>query len=203
MQAAVRVSTSLLTRSSSRVPRMPLEPGTHSLGPENGTLSVNTKRSGAAAKAGHDLVIHVTSWKATLEVGEDPTQSRIELDADATSLRVREGTGGLKALGEDDKSSIQKTIDDDVLKRKGIEFRSTAIQPSDDGNLISVRGELTLVGTTRPIVFDVTVGGAGKLSGSAVVKQTDWGIKPYSALFGALKVADEVEVVLDASLTSS
>ncbi len=182
---------------------MPLEPGTHSLGPENGTLSVNTKRSGAAAEAGHDLVIHVTSWKATLEVGEDPTQSRIELDADATSLRVREGTGGLKALGEDDKSSIQKTIDDDVLKRKGIEFRSTAIQPSDDGNLISVRGELTLVGTTRPIVFDVTVGGAGKLSGSAVVKQTDWGIKPYSALFGALKVADEVEVVLDASLTSS
>jgi len=203
LEVAAESRPHLLTRSSSRVPRMPLEPGTHSLGPENGTLSVNTKRSGAAAKAGHDLVIHVTSWKATLEVGEDLTQSRIELDADATSLRVREGTGGLKALGEDDKSSIQKTIDDDVLKRKGIEFRSTAIQPSDDGNLISVRGELTLVGTTRPIVFDVTVGGAGKLSGSAVVKQTDWGIKPYSALFGALKVADEVEVVLDASLTSS
>jgi len=32
-----------------------------------------------------------------------------------------------------------------------------------------------------------------------MVKQTDWGIAPYSALFGALQVADEVEVVIDAS----
>ena len=38
----------------------------------------------------------------------------------------------------------------------------------------------------------------GWLSASAVRKQTAWGIKPYSTLFGALKVADEVEVTLDA-----
>ena len=31
---------------------------------------------------------------------------------------------------------------------------------------------------------------------SAIVKQSDWGIKPYSALFGALKVADEVQLEL-------
>ncbi len=35
------------------------------------------------------------------------------------------------------------------------------------------------------------------LSGTAVVTQSDWGMKPYSALFGALKVKDEVEVVLE------
>jgi hypothetical protein len=35
------------------------------------------------------------------------------------------------------------------------------------------------------------------VSGSAVVKQTDWGMKPYTALFGTLKVADEVEVRLE------
>jgi hypothetical protein len=37
----------------------------------------------------------------------------------------------------------------------------------------------------------------GHVRGSAVVKQTDWGIKPYSALFGTLKVADEVEVAVE------
>ena len=58
-----------------------------------------------------------------------------------------------------------------------------------------MQGELTLVGKTAPLAFDVAVGADGALSGSAVVKQSDWGIKPYSALFGALKVADEVEVV--------
>jgi hypothetical protein len=43
------------------------------------------------------------------------------------------------------------------------------------------------------------VGDDGKLSGSSIVKQTNWGITPYSTLFGALKVADEVEVVVNAS----
>ena len=160
---------------------------------------MRTGRTGAAAKAGHDLLIHVTAWQATLEVGEDPAQTSIVLDADATSLRVREGTGGMQALGDDDKASIEQTIDDDVLQRQGIEFRSTAVQTAADGSRISVQGELTLVGKTGPIAFDLTVGDDGKLSGSVVVKQTDWGITPYSALFGALKVADEVEVVIDAT----
>src|ERR1700675_2752140 len=135
---------------------MSIQAGTHKLGPENGTLSVRTGRTGAAAKAGHDLLIHVTAWQATLEVGEDPTQTSIVLDADASSLRVREGTGGMQALGDDDKASILEAIDDDVLKRKRIEFRSTAVQTADDSR-ISVQGELTLVGKAGPIAFDLAV----------------------------------------------
>ena len=49
----------------------------------------------------------------------------MELTADATSLRVQKGTGGMKALGEDDKANIHQTIDDEVLKRQDIMFRST------------------------------------------------------------------------------
>ena len=179
--------------------RLGIQAGTHKFGPENGTLWVRTGRTGAAAKAGHDLLIQVTAWQATLEVGEDPAQTSIVLDADATSLRVREGIGGMQELGDDDKASIQETNDDEVLKRMGIEFRSTAVQSAADGSRISVQGELTLVGNVRPIEFDLMVGDDGKLSGSSIVKQTNWGITPYSTLFGALKVADEVEVVVNAS----
>lgn len=182
---------------------MSLPAGTHTLGPEDGTLSVRTRRTGAAAKAGHNLLIDVTAWRATLDVGEDPAQTSIVLDADATSLRVREGTGGMQALGDDDKSNIQETIDEEVLKRERIEFRSTSVQTDADGSRISVQGELTLVGKTAPIAFDVAVGDDGTLSGTVVVKQTDWGITPYSTLFGALKVVDEVEVAIDASLPSA
>ena len=99
----------------------------------------------------------------------------------------------MQALDDDDKANIEQTIDDEVLKRQAIAFRSTAVETAADGGRISVQGELTLLGTTRPIAFDLDVGADGTLSGSAVVKQTDWGIKPYSTLFGALKVADEVE----------
>lgn len=176
---------------------MPIQPGTHKLGPDNATLFVKTGRAGAAAKAGHDLVIDVTSWSATLEVGEDPAQSSMELDADAGSLSVREGKGGAKALGEDDKTDIKKSIDDDILKGGEIKFRSSEVTGSEDR--LSVRGELELAGKSHPVSFELS-GSGGELTASATVKQTDWGIKPYSALFGALKVKDEVEVVVQGEL---
>jgi polyisoprenoid-binding protein YceI len=179
-----------------------MQAGTYRLGPAHGTLSVRTGRTGAAAKAGHDLVIHVTSWEATLEVGNDPASTSIELTADAGSLRVREGTGGMQSLGEDDKANIHATIDDEVLGRQAITFRSTEVQIAVDAGALSVRGELTLAGTTRPIAFDLAVGGDGTLNAVAVIKQTDWGMKPYSALFGALKVSDDVTVAIDAALPS-
>ena len=43
-------------------------------------------------------------------------------------------------------------------------------------------------------------GADGAFSAVAVVKQTDWGMKPYSTLYGALKVVDEVEVSLAGSV---
>ena len=181
---------------------MSIQRGTHALGPESGTLTVRTKRTGAAAKAGHNLVIDVTAWRATLEIGEDPARSSVELDADATSLRVREGSGGMQALGDDDKANIEQTIDDEVLKRQPIEFRSTAVTISEDGSRIGVQGALTLGGKTGPIALELAIGAGGALSGGAVFKQSDWGIEPYSTLFGTLKVVDEVEVSLDASLPS-
>ena len=79
-------------------------------------------------------------------------------------------------------------------------FRSTRAQSEPDGSRIRVEGDLTLVGRTEPIAFDLAVGDDGALSATAVVKQTAWGMKPYSALFGALKVKDEVEVVLEGHL---
>src|SRR4051812_29615187 len=99
---------------------MPLPPGTHTFGPENGTLHVRTGRKGAAAKAGHDLLLEATRWNATVEAGEDAVPRAVALEVDATSFRVREGTGGMSALDDDDRANIEQTIDDEVLLRQPI-----------------------------------------------------------------------------------
>ena len=179
---------------------MSLPAGTHRLGPDDATLSVRTKRAGAAAKAGHDLLLHVTDWDATIVAGEDPANTRIELRADAGSLRVVEGTGGMQALGDEDIASIHQTIDDEVLKREQIEFRSTRAEASDADDRLAVEGELTIVGRANPVSFELELAEGGELRASAVVTQTEWGMKPYSALFGALKVHDDVEVALEGRL---
>ena len=178
---------------------MSIQSGTHQLGPDNATLSVRTGRSGAAAKAGHDLVLRVTSWEAALAVAEDGAAT-MELTADAGSLRVVESTGGMQALGDDDMENIHQTIDDEVLKRRDISFRSTRVEAERDGGRLHAEGDLTLAGETRPIEFDLALGSGGELTAAATVTQSAWGMKPYSALFGALKVKDEVLVVLEGQL---
>jgi polyisoprenoid-binding protein YceI len=176
---------------------MAIPPGTYSLGPADGTLTVRTGKAGAAAKAGHNLVIEVTAWQADLEVPEGGA-GRLALTAEARSLKVRSGSGGIGPLGDEEKASIEQSIDDDVLKGGSIAFRSRAVAPSAGG--LRVEGDLDLRGATRPVAFDLQAGDDGRLTGSARFRQSDWGIKPFSALFGTLKVADEVEVGIDARL---
>jgi polyisoprenoid-binding protein YceI len=166
--------------------------GSHKLGPDNARLTVHTKRTGAIAKAGHDLTIEVGSWEGTLEVGEE---SHASLTVDSTSFRVLEGHGGVQKLDDEDMRGIEQTIDEEVLLKREIKFESTDVQL--EGDRLTMTGDLTLMESTQPITFELAVGDNGRLSGGAVVKQTDWGMKPYTALFGTLKVADEVEVRLE------
>jgi polyisoprenoid-binding protein YceI len=159
---------------------------------------VQTGRSGAAAKAGHDLLIEVGSWQATLELDDDPAGTALSLSVDSGSLRVLDGTGGIQTLGDDDKANIEQTIVDEVLKGTTIEFRSSRVEADADG--YHVEGELELSGKRAPLAFDLTVAEDRRLTATATFKQSAWGMKPYSALFGTLKVNDEVVVQIEGQL---
>jgi polyisoprenoid-binding protein YceI len=102
----------------------------------------------------------------------------------------------MQALGDDDKADIRKTIDKDVLKKKDISFSSSSAAAEGDG--LTVSGDLSMGGKSNPVTFTLT-GDGGSIAGSAKVSQSDWGIKPYSALFGALKVNDDVTVEVEGS----
>jgi hypothetical protein len=178
---------------------MPIDDGTYALGPQNARLTVQTVAAGTVARVGHDLSIEVGSWSGTLVLG---AEAAVMLSADGGSLRVLEGHGGMKELDDDDLANIRQTIDDEVLKRTTIEFRSNTVEQAP-GDRLRVQGELELAGSRHPFTFELTLQEPGRLVGSTRIKQSDWGIKPYSALFGALKVADEVEVTIDGDLTST
>lgn len=177
---------------------MLLPRGRHALGPENASIRVKTYRQGVASRAGHDLVIDVARWQATLSV--DQTGATIELTADPRSLVVREGVHGVKPLSENDRVEIEKNIDEKALRGAPINFRSSRAAPVGDDGRVAVAGNLEMAGQTRPIRFVLSVDREGSVEGVARLTQSEWGIKPYSALMGALKVADEVEVVCAASL---
>jgi polyisoprenoid-binding protein YceI len=176
-----------------------LRAGTYELGPDTASLVVKTYREGLAAKAGHDLIIEVRRWAATLEVGEDLSHSSVQLHADARSLYPREGLRGVKPLTDKDRDEVRRNIDEKVLGGEPINFRSSAVEAAGGGRF-SVRGELTIRGQSRPAGFELTVGADGHVTATARLVQSDWAIKPYRGLMGALKVRDSLEVVFDGVL---
>jgi polyisoprenoid-binding protein YceI len=174
--------------------------GRHTLGPEHASLEVRTYREGVAAKAGHDLVLDVTRWEATVEIAAELERTTVELTADPRSLEVRAGLRGLKPLTDRDRGEIRRNIDAKVLLGRPIGFRSGAVRLADGETRLVVEGDLTIAGSTRPIAATLELDGDGNVSGTIPVTQTDWGITPYRGMLGALKVRDEIEISLAARL---
>jgi polyisoprenoid-binding protein YceI len=175
--------------------------GGYRLGPEAGRLLVHTSRTGLGAKAGHDLTIEVTRWHghATVDAA-DPANSSVIVEVDVDSFRVRQGTGGVKPLTDADRAEISKTLKQvlHTAQHPTITFRSRRVDGS--AGSFTLDGELTIMGITRPVTVQ---GGVtdGRVVARATVAQSRWGIRPYSAFFGALRLSDEVKVDFDVALT--
>jgi polyisoprenoid-binding protein YceI len=186
---------------------MALPAGTHELGPATGDLLVHTTRDGVAARAGHDLVLEVRRWSARIVADDATGRSTLTATVDARSMGVRGGTGGVKPLTDRDMAEITKNIAQKVLRsdrHPEITFVSTSVQGSE--GRLDVEGELTIAGTTRPARFAVALedqDGTSVLRASVTLVQSAWGIRPFTALMGALKVADSIEISAEARLPSA
>ena len=180
--------------------------GTYELGPSVGRVLVKTGREGLAALAGHDLTLEITRWSARVTVppvtetgaeagGEAAATLTAELDLG--SLAVREGTGGAKPLTDRDRRDIQAQARKILGETAKASFTSAKVIPSSPGASSgsgAIEGTLTIRGTSRPIRLQVVSPAPGQFRGSATVRQTDFGITPYSGFFGTLKLKNEVTV---------
>ncbi len=170
--------------------------GTYEVGPKDASLRVRTTKAGMGAKLAHDLTLEAKAWSASVTFdAADPTGSSVNLTLDPTSLEVIEFSGGIKPLSDGDRKEIAKNINDKALQTKKypeIVFRSTSI--SGQGSSFHVIGDLTIIGTTRPTTLQANVADGGQVTITGTVVQTEFGVKPYSAMLGTLKINDAVEL---------
>jgi polyisoprenoid-binding protein YceI len=167
----------------------------------DGHLLVHTGVSGGAAKMGHRLTIALSSWRATVKwVDGEPAE--VEATADVDSLQVLRGQGGVTSLSGPEKalarSNALKVLGADRFPQ--IYFQASDIQKVSDGYRLT--GSLHIHGVTRERVIELMVddrGDSWQLSCQADVRQTEFGIKPYSMLMGSMKVVDSVTVSFSAS----
>jgi polyisoprenoid-binding protein YceI len=175
--------------------------GSYQVGPQSGRLLVKTARTGLGAKVGHDLTIEVTRWHGNVVAdAAHPDRSSVTIEAEVGSFEVREGTGGVKPLTDADRADIKNTIRSKILntaRHPAIEFRSSQVSGTEES--FRIDGDLTIAGVTQPVTVEGRLDG-DRAQGSAVIVQSRWGIRPYSAFLGALKLRDEVEVRFDIGL---
>jgi len=176
--------------------------GRHQFGPDQGRIILRTFRDGLAAQAGHDLTIEATRWSGVLGVNEDLSPANIDVRIDMGALVVRDGTGGVKPLTDRDRREIAVTARKVLASDRHPEavFAAAGFEPEAGGGG-EISGTLTIGGQARPLKVHVTQTGADRYHAEAQVVQTDYGIKPYTAFFGALRVRDAIDIAVDLDLT--
>jgi polyisoprenoid-binding protein YceI len=145
---------------------------------------------------GHRLTIAMTRWEATVSwVGDAPSTGELAVEVD--SLEVLRGEGGVKGLSGPEKAMVRsnalKSLNADDFP--GIRFTADVIEKTGDGYRLT--GTLQIREKSHQHVIDLCtedLGDSWRMSAESKVRQSDYGVKPYSLLMGSLRIADEVTV---------
>lgn len=169
------------------------------LGASDGDLLLRTGVSGRAARMGHRLTIAMTRWRATVHWdGAEPVTA--DLVAETDSLQVLSGEGGVKGLSDAEKALARSNALRSLDSGRFPEVRFSAdahekIAKTGDGYRLN--GVLEIRGRSREHVIDLRtedLGDSWRMSAESTVRQTDYGVKPFSLLMGSVRVADDVTV---------
>ena len=162
----------------------------------NAECSVFTYKEGMLSALAHDLKHRVT----TFSVEVDDSTRAIDATFDASSLVVecvmKDGAPASATLKDSHRAEIQRNVVKDILHAKKyptIRFRSSRVEP--EGDCYRIVGVLSLHGVDRE-VETLTRREDGRLIVEVELHQPDFGIKPYRAMMGTLKIKPVLNVRL-------
>ena len=164
---------------------------------------VFTYKEGLLSAVAHDLKIRVTKFA----IDVDETTRAITAHFDPSSLRVVcamvVGKEAPSTLTTTNKREIEGNIVRDVLDARAypeIRFASPAVE--EKGDAYVVKGKLALHGHERQVRVQVRRDGEHYVA-EARIRQPDFGIRPYTALLGTLRVQPEVVIRIVVPATAS
>lgn len=157
------------------------------------TCEVLTRREGVLSAVGHDLRIRATRSSWAVDVAQGALHASIDTAGLQVACAMKHDRDDPGALSDADRQMIDRAMRDDVLEvRRFPEIRVEATFERH-GDRASVKGRVTLRGVERPFTTEATRDGAW-WTASATLDQTAFGIRPYTAMLGALKVQRDVVV---------
>jgi hypothetical protein len=154
-----------------------------------------TFKEGLLSKLAHDLRFTLTRFSISVRGTE--VQARFTLGSLRVDGVVRGGKLERDVLSQSDREKIQETMRDVLHVHEHTEARLSARLLNAAPPFV-LDGQLTLRGETRPVQLRLELD-ADRLLGAITLTPSQWGIRPYRALGGTLKLQDRVRITIDAS----
>jgi polyisoprenoid-binding protein YceI len=173
--------------------------------PAVGTYAIDKSHTRLGFAVRHMAVSKVrgdfTEFSGTLEVAEDPADSKVSVTIDAASVDTR----------DENRDNHLRTNDFfDVENHPTWTFNSTAVRPVSPGEW-NVDGDLTIRGVTKPVTLDVTLEGVVKdpygmhrvgFSAKTSIDREDFGVSFNGVMeAGGVIVGKKVDIDIEAEAT--
>jgi polyisoprenoid-binding protein YceI len=180
-------------------PEAAVHPQQFRLVPDKSKFTVQAFAEGLFSAFGHDPVILIREFHGEVQFNPETFEN--------ASLKITVDANSLSVSNEKDRLDIERTMRDEVLetrKYQEIVFSSSNISVNKlAGERCRVRiiGDLTLHGVTQKNLWisaeAIVSGDSLRAQGEFSLKQTDFGIKPYSAAGGTIKLKNELKFSFD------
>ncbi|MGK5084568.1 YceI family protein [Bdellovibrionota bacterium FG-1] len=165
----------------------------HTYGPSEAEVLIYTFKEGLLSGVAHDLKLRVTRFKI-----EEDDAGVIRAEFDPSSLQVvcamKDGKDKPSALPAIGNAEIETNIQKSVLfasKYPTIRFESSQLTNTQ------IEGQLSLCGATHKLIGTLKTDGS-RMIAFFQLDQRDFGIKPFNAMLGSLKVKPIIEIQISA-----
>lgn len=166
---------------------------------QNADCFLFTFKEGLLSAVAHDLKLRVGNFTLDVDVDSEPPHilAKFQVSSIEVLHAMKEGQPAPNALSPADRQKIQETMLKEVLEAKRfpeVLFESRTVARMADG--YRVNGSLTLKGVSRPVVAAIVEKPEGWVT-EVTLHQPDFGIKPYQAMLGTLRVKPELRVRIE------
>jgi hypothetical protein len=151
-----------------------------------------TFKEGLLSRFGHDLQFAVDKAEMRLEDGR--LTGRFWTDSLRVEGAVKRGRVDEGALSAADRSKIAQIATAELLKSMRCPCADLEASVEKSGDDFEIRGSLTLLGQRRALPLGTATVLGDLVVATMSIQPSRWGIRPYRAMAGALRLKDRVDI---------
>jgi polyisoprenoid-binding protein YceI len=157
-----------------------------------GEIHVFTFTEGVLSRVAHDLRLSLERFRVTIDA--DALSATFETASLRVDGIIRKGELDRHELDAAQRQEIEHTVQTRILDTRTYPLARFEARTARVGPVLELRGELELLGQRRGVTFSARAEG-GDFVADVELVPSRWGIRPYAAMLGTIRLADRVRIV--------